>query len=245
MEPPDPDPTTTKFAAATLTTGLRSDAPGGRAESGPGYTVTNVGVGALNAVTLATIATSDPGPPVSSGIPSTPAAPMLSTSPPATRPFTQLGVPLCVSQIRAGVASGVNCVPDDVVNQPSMSTAMLTEPTPFQMETEQFPPVQVTGTITRFGSALCATRFRFDAFGLAVLAANAVNTVDTVGPIAVRLKTTAVTPVPGTGLPMPLTAKVRVLPGPMGDSPLRLQRLEAIPGPGARVSQMRSGVVGV
>src|ERR1019366_9323485 len=172
-------------------TGLRSEAAGWLSESGPGYTVTKVGEVALNAVTLATIATKEPAPPVCSGIPSTPAGPMLSTWLPARGPAGQVGVPPRVSQIRAGVASGVNCVPDEEVNQPSRSTAILTDPTPFQIDTEQAPPAQVTGTITRLGRALCATRFRFDAFGLAVLAANAVNTVETVGPIAVRVKTTA------------------------------------------------------
>ncbi len=244
-DPSDPTPTTTRFVAATLMPGLRSETPGWVGESGPGYTVTKVGDVPLNAVTLATIATSEPGPPVSSGIPSTPAASTLRTSLLPNFAFAQLGVPVCVSQIRAGVASGVNCVPVVVVNQPSRSTAILTEPAPFQIDTEQAPAVQVTGTITRFGSALCATRLRFEAFGLPVPAANAVSTVDTVGLIAVRLKTTALTPLVGTGLPMPLTAKVRTLSCPIGEGTPLSQRLAMIPSPGGRVSQMRIGVVDV
>lgn len=206
--------------------------------------MTKVGDVAI-AVTLATIATSEPGPPVSSGSPSTPATPMLSAWPPTTAPIGQLGAPFRVSQTRAGDASGVNCVPVDMLNQPSMSTAILTDPTLFQIETEQFPPLHVTGTITRLGSVLRAGTLRFDAFGRPVAAAKAVSTVATVGLIAVRLKTTAVTPDPGTGLPTPLTANVSVLTGPIGDNPPVSQRLGETPPTAARVSQMRSGVVGM
>ena len=55
-----------------------------------------------------------------------------------------------------------------MVNHPSMSTAILTEPTLFQIETVQLPPEQVTGTMTRFGTAVCASTLTFEAIGRVV-----------------------------------------------------------------------------
>src|ERR1019366_1198493 len=121
-----------------------------------------------------------------------------------------------------------------------MSTAMLIVPAPFQIETVQLPAAHVTGTMTRFGTALCGLMLRLDACGLGV-PVNAVKTVGTDGAIPVKLKTTAVTPVPGTGLPPPFTLNVSVAPDPIGEGPLVLQRVVGTPPPGARVSQMRTG----
>ena len=64
------------------------------------------------------------------------------------------------------------------------------------------PLAHVTGTITRLGSAACAATLRLDAVGRTPPPANAVSTVGIVGAIAVRLNATALTPDPGTGLPM-------------------------------------------
>src|ERR1700722_15720312 len=111
--------------------------------------------------------------------------------------------------MRAGVASAVNCAPEAVLNQPSTSTATLTDPTLFQIDTVQLPLTHVTGTMTRLGRTACAAMLRFDAFGFELLPANDVSTVEMVGLIAVRLNATALTPA-GTGLPEPFTAKVNV-----------------------------------
>ncbi len=140
----------------------------------------------------------------------------------------------------------MNCAPEPVLNQPSMSTAMFTAPTLFQIETVQLPLAHVTGTITRLGSTACAGTLRFDAFGRTPPPVKAVSTVGTVGAMAVRLNATAADS--GSGHQAAHAAhRERECRGrrrwalgvPM------LQRLVAMPGPGARVSQMRSGAVDV
>src|ERR1022692_1601978 len=105
-----------------------------------------------------------------------------------------------------------------------MSTAMLTEPTLLAMVTVQFGAEQCagTGTITRFGITAPAGRLMFDALGIETLLGNAVRTVPAVGAIAVRLKTTALTPVDGTGLPEPWTSKVSGWPARIGRGPVAL-----------------------
>src|ERR1700689_1885181 len=100
-------------------------------------------------------------------------------------------LPNCVLQTRAGAARAVKEAPD-VVNHPLMSTAILTDPTLFQIETVQLPPEHGTGTMTRFGTATCASTLTFDAVGRVVPPAKAVSTVRTDAPMAVRLNTTAV-----------------------------------------------------
>src|ERR1700681_4878722 len=192
MLPSEPTPTMTRFGTGKIDVGLMSEALGTVAPAGPGKMVTKVGVVALTAVTLATIAVAV------LGMPSTLVTTRLRTfaEPPATAPLVQpwtLGLPFCVLHRRTGVPSAVNDLPV-ALNHPSMSTAMLIEPAPFQIETVQLPPEQVTGTMTRFETAACALTLRFDALGLVPV--NAVNTVGTDGAMPVRLKTTAATPVP-------------------------------------------------
>src|ERR1700683_2932748 len=84
-----------------------------------------------------------------------------------------------------------------------------------------------------------------EAIGLRLPPGEAVRTVFAVGAIAVRLKTTALTPVLGTGLPESLTLKVRGAPGVIGLGPVILHWLALIPDPGLRVSQIRVGAVGL
>ena len=74
------------------------------------------------------------------------------------------------------------------MNQPLRSTAILTEPTLFQIDTVQLPPEHVTGTMTRFGTAVCASALTFDAVGRVVPPANAVSTVRWVAPMAVEVE---------------------------------------------------------
>src|SRR5580658_760961 len=101
-----------------------------------------------------------------------------------------------------------------------------------------------TGTITRLGTTAPATRLTLEAVGLTPPPGYAVSTVFAVGAIAVRLKTTALTPVLGTGLPESLTLKVRGALGVIGLGPCALHWLTLIPVPALRVSQIRVGAVG-
>src|ERR1700683_1817789 len=103
-----------------------------------------------------------------------------------------------------------------------------------------------TGTITRLGTTAPATRLTLEAVGLAPPPGYAVSTVLAVGAIAVRLKTTALTPVAGTGLPELPTLKVSGVLGVIGRDtvPDPLHWLDAIPRP-MRVSQIRVGAVGL
>src|SRR5438270_137381 len=53
-------------------------------------------------------------------------------------------------------------------------------------------------TTTRLGAVWPATKFRFEALGLGAPVGHAVTKLDAVGSVAVRLRTTAETPVDGT-----------------------------------------------
>src|SRR5579864_5381040 len=125
---------------------------------------------------------------------------MDSEEPPGTVPgLLQPSVPLVpyrVSQARAG-ATLVNCAPEAAWNHPSTSTATLTFPTLFQMLTVHAVPLQPVGTltITRLGTAAPASMLMFETVGRRVPPGYAVSTVRADGPMAVRLNTTAVTPV--------------------------------------------------
>ena len=106
-----------------------------------------------------------------------------------------------------------------------------------------------TGTMTRFGTAVPGLMLIFEAFGgeFEWGPGYAVSTVLSVGAIAVRLNTTAVTPVEGIGLGEAVTLTLRMPSGPMGcgtdEKPLH--GLLLIPGPVPRVSQILTGAVGV
>src|SRR5450631_3553642 len=201
---------------------------------------------ASTAVTLITTATGGLEP-VIGGIPALPATWMFRTPPAPTAAFAHPGslpLPMRVSQRRLGATpeNCAPCVPVLSVYQPSMSTATLTDPTPFAMLTVQFGATQCagTGTITRFGTTAPAGTLIFDAFGVETLLGYAVSTVPAVGVIAVRLKTTALTPVDGTGLPEPWISKVSGWPARMGRGPVLSHWLTLMPEPD-RVSQMRVG----
>src|ERR1700683_4848798 len=146
---------------------------------------------------------------------------MLSPCPAPTVPNRHPGerlVELRVSQRRVGSNPENEALVGPVVaeNQPSTSTATFTEPTLFAIVTVQSVPLQVTGTITRFGTTWCAFRLTLDAFGAEVPPAYALTNVWAVGAMAVRLKTTALTLAPGTGLLPPPTLKVSGAPAPPG-----------------------------
>src|ERR1019366_3931338 len=173
--------TTTRLGTGRYDATLRSDALGTGDVFGPGYTVMKVPVVALTAVTLATIAVGAPAFP-SWGMPSIPVTSMLRAVPPDTVALAHpvvsppsAGLPFWVLQTRKGLASGVNCLPVVAWNQPAMSTAPFTEPAPFQIETSPTVPVEETGTMTRFGTAVPGLRLRLEASGLLTSAGEAVR----------------------------------------------------------------------
>src|ERR1019366_9628257 len=139
--------TTTRLGTGRDDATLRADALGTGDVFGPGYTVMKVPVVALTAVTLATIAVGAPAWPAW-GMPSIPVTSMLSAVPPwimaLAHPVVSppsAALPFCVLHTRKGLASGVNCAPVVAWKYPAISTATLTDPAPFQIETCPSVPV--------------------------------------------------------------------------------------------------------
>src|SRR5450631_575916 len=167
MKPLDPTWTTTRLVTGREDGTLRSEAFGRVVK--PGYTVTKVPYVAFRTVTLRTTATGEWAPP-NGGMLSIPAILMESEAPAATFPgLLQPSVPLVpvrVSQARAGVTP-VNWAPVVDWNQPSTSTATLTDPTLFQTLTVHAAPLQAAGTltITRLGTVADLSTLTFETIG--------------------------------------------------------------------------------
>src|ERR1700716_1640179 len=84
-------------------------------------------------------------------------------------------------------------------------------------------PFNPTATSTRFGTVWPLTQLRLDASGRATPAGQTVRKLAAVVLVAVTFRTTALTPVAGTG-PCPAIWTSRVPPGPIG-APERVSRI--------------------
>src|SRR6202022_2768173 len=120
-------------------------------------------------------------------------------------------VPSRVSRMRDGVSPTkvppvVATVPS--VNQPPTSAMRSVLPAALNRSTS---PVLPTLTMTRFATVWPVDGLRFDAVGIAVPSGQAVTYVGRVTLVAVRLRTTAPTPLVGTP-PRPVTCRLIELP---------------------------------